>query len=69
MDWFDLLTFQGTLKSSPAPQLENINSLALNLLYGPSLTSVHDYWKNRGFDLTQLCRQSNVSAFQSLDTV
>ena len=30
-------------ESSPAPQLESINSLVPNLLYGPTLTSVHDY--------------------------
>ena len=29
-------------ESSPAPT-ESINSLALSLLYGPTLTSVHDY--------------------------
>ena len=27
-----------------------INSLALSLLYGPTLTSIHDYWKNHSFD-------------------
>lgn len=32
--------------SSPAPQFESINSLAFNLLYGPTLLSVHDYWKD-----------------------
>ena len=31
-------------ESSPA-QFENINSLALSLLYGPTLISIHDYWK------------------------
>ena len=31
-------------ESSPAPQFESINSLALSFLYGPALTSVHDYW-------------------------
>ena len=31
IDWFDLLAVQGTLRSSPAPQFESINSLALNL--------------------------------------
>ena len=30
----------------PTPQFKSINSLALNLLYGPILTSIHDYWKN-----------------------
>ena len=46
IDWFDLYAIQGTVKeSSPAPQFESINSSALSLLYGPTLTSVHDYWK------------------------
>ena len=31
---------------STAPQFERINSLELSLLYGPTLTSIHDYWKN-----------------------
>ena len=31
--------------------------------YGPTLTSIHDYWKNHGFDYTDLCWQSDVSAF------
>ena len=34
-----------------------------SLLYGPTCTFIHDYWKNHSFDLTDLCRQSNVSAF------
>ena len=29
----------------PAPQFKNINSLALSLPYGPTLTSIYDYWK------------------------
>ena len=29
IDWFDLLTVQGTLKSSPAPQFESVNSLSI----------------------------------------
>ena len=32
------------------PQFKNINSSALSLLYGPTLTSVHDYWKKHSFD-------------------
>ena len=45
MDWFDLLTVQGT-QESPTPQFKSINSSALILRYGPALTSVHDYWKS-----------------------
>ena len=64
IDWFDLLDVQGTLKeSSPAPQFETINSLALSFLCGPGLTSIHDYWKNHRFDYVDLCWQSDVSAF------
>ena len=37
-------------ESSPAPQLESIISSALTLLYGPTLTSIHDYWKKHRFD-------------------
>ena len=50
MDWLDLLAGQETLKSSPTPQFKSINSLALNFLYSPTLTSVHDYWKNRSLN-------------------
>ena len=50
MDWFDLLAVQGTarlLESSPTPQFKSISSLVLSFLYSPTLTSIHDYWKNQ----------------------
>ena len=50
-------------ESSPAPRFESNNSLVLSLLYGSTLTSTHDYWKNHRFDYMNLCQQSNVSAF------
>ena len=50
-------------RASPTPQFESINSLALSFLYGPTLTSIHDYCKNHRFDKMDLSRQSNVSAF------
>ena len=37
-------------ESSPTPQFKSINSLVLSLLYGPALTSIHDYWKSHSFD-------------------
>ena len=37
-------------ESSPVPWFKSINSLVLSLLYGPTLTSIHDYWKHRSFD-------------------
>ena len=56
IDWFDHLVVPGT-KSSPAPQFKCINSLALSILYGPSLTSVHDCWKNHGSDYMAFVRK------------
>ena len=47
MDGFDLLAIQGT---SPTPQFKSIDSSAFSFLYGSALTSIHDYWKNHGFD-------------------
>ena len=37
-------------ESSPTPQFKNINSLALSFLHSPTLTSIHNYWKNYSFD-------------------
>ena len=64
MDWLDCLAVQGTLKSLlQHHSWRSINSLAPNFLYSPTLTSIHDYWKNHGFDYMGFCWQSNVSAF------
>ena len=60
-DWFDLLAdSQDSQESSPAPQFKSINSLVLSL-YGPTLTSIHDYWKNHSLDYMDICWQSDVS--------
>ena len=50
-------------ESSPATPFESISSSVLSLLYGPTFTSIHDYWKNHSFEQMDLCWQSNVSAF------
>ena len=47
-------------ESSPTPQFKSINSSVLNLLYGSTLTSVHDYSKNHSFDETYLCQQISL---------
>src|SRR5574340_1088820 len=51
-------------ESSPAPQFKSINSLALSFLHSPTLTSMHDHWKNHSLDWMDLCWQSNISAFE-----
>ena len=54
MDWLDLLAVQGTLKSllqgTVEPQFKSINFLALSFFHSPTLTSIHDHWKNHSFD-------------------
>ena len=45
MDWLDLLTIQGTLKSLLQHYSSSINSLALSFLYSSALASIYDYWK------------------------
>ena len=64
INWFDLLAVQGTLKSLLQHQNSKASILQhLSLLYGPTLTSIHDYWKKHIFDYTDLHQQSDVSAF------
>ena len=56
-DWFPLgwtgwfpCSPRGFQESSPTPWFKSINSLVLSFLYGPTLTSISDYWKNHSFD-------------------
>ena len=55
-DWFPLglaaspCSPRDSQESSPTPQFKSINSLVLSFLYSPTLTSIHDYWKNHSFD-------------------
>ena len=63
IDGLDLLAVQGTQTSSAVWQFQSIHSSALSLLYGPTLPSVHDYWKDHSFDYANFCQQSDVSAF------
>ena len=37
-------------QSSPTPQFKSINSSVLSLLHSPTLTSIHNHWKNHSFD-------------------
>ena len=64
IDWFDLLAAQGTLRS-----LLQHHSLKVSILQCPAffiiqLSQVRNHWKDHSLDYTDLCRQSNVSAFQ-----
>ena len=49
-DWVSLQSKGLSQESSPTPQFKSINSSVLSFLYSPTLTSIHDYWKNHSFD-------------------
>ena len=52
--WISLQSKGLSSESSPTEQFKSINSLALSLLHGPTLTSIHDHWKNHSLDQTDL---------------
>ena len=58
-DWISLQS-KGPQEASPTPQFKSISSSALNILYGSTLTSIHDYWKNHSLDYMYLCPSSKV---------
>ena len=70
-DWFPLggtgwISLQSKELSRAFPnttQFKQINSSALSFLHSPTLTSIHDYWKNHSFDCVGLCRQNDVTTF------
>ena len=56
-DWFPLgltvgspCSLRDSQESSPTHQFKSISSSMLSFLYSPTLTSIHDYWKNHSFD-------------------
>ena len=60
LGWTGLISLQSrpleskTQESSPTPQFKSINSSAFSFLCGPTLTSIHDYWKYHSFDYMDL---------------
>ena len=51
MDWFGSpCSPRDSQESSPTPQFKSISTSALKFLYSPTLTSIHDHWKNRSLD-------------------
>ena len=69
-DWFPLgwtgwitLNILESQEYSPIPQFKSINASMLSFLYSPTLTSIHDNWKNHSFDYIELFQESNVSLF------
>ena len=64
IDCTDFLAVQGILKSLLQHHNLQASILWYSVFFMVQLTSVHDSWKNDNFDSMNLCRQSDVSAFQ-----
>ena len=61
-DWFPLrltgwspCSPRDSQESSPTPQFKSINSSGISFLYGPTLTSIQDCWKNHSCHCVDLC--------------
>ena len=62
MDWLDLLSVQGTLKSLLQHHSLKASILQLSAFFMVQLTSIHEYWRNHSFDYMGICQQSDFSA-------
>ena len=62
IDWFNLLAVQRLSWVFSSTTVQKHQFFAQ--FYGPTLTFIHDYWKNHSFVYMDLCWQSNVSAFE-----
>ena len=69
-DWFPLwwtgwisLQSKGLSKVFSNTTIKKHQFFGAHCLYSLALTSIHDYWENRSLDYTDICWQSNVSAF------
>ena len=66
LEWTGWISLQSKVLSRVFSNttVQTINSLALSLLHSPILTSIRDHRKNHTLDQTDICWQSNVSAFE-----
>ena len=66
IDWLDLCSLRDSQESSPTPQFKTINSSVLSLLFGPILTSLHDYIKKLTYWKFHFITQSVIQGHTSL---
>ena len=64
IDWFDLLAVKGLSSVFSSTTVQRHQFLVLCLLSGPALRTVHHHQEDHSLDYTDLCQQSDVSAFQ-----
>ena len=60
-EWIGWISLQskGLSRVFSNTTVQKHHSLAFSSLYGPTLTPIHDCWKNHNFDYLDLCRQSD----------
>ena len=58
------LQFKGLSRVFPNTTVQKHQFFSAQPLYGLTLTSICGYWKNRSFDYTDLCWQSDVFTFK-----
>ena len=64
IDWLDRLAVQGTLKSLLQHHSSKASILQHSAFFMVQLSHpVHDHWKNHKLAYTDICQQSDVSAF------
>ena len=63
--WISLQSM-GLSRVFPTPHFESIKFLVLSLLYGSTLTSIHDYWKNHIYAYMNFSWQTDVCALNTL---
>ena len=63
MDWLYLLAVQGTLKSLSNTPVQKHQFFAISILYGPTLTSIHDSWKKTKFEFVVINNKMKACTF------
>ena len=48
--WISPCSPRGSQESSPTPKFKSVNFSVLSFLHSPTLTSIHDHWKNHSRD-------------------
>ena len=64
-DWISLQS-KGLSRVLSNTSVQKHQFFGVHLSYSPTLTFIQDYWKNHSFDYTDLCQQSDISAFNTL---
>ena len=70
LGWTSLISFQfkGLSRVFSNPTIQNITSSVLSLLYGPTLTFIHDYWENHSLTMQTFVSKMMSMLFNTLSS-